>query len=285
MKKISFLKIIASKIPFHNQLILGIFIAVFLFQNNLSKAADTLVIHSKYIPVSDSILIFTPQNYNSHDSIYPAVFLLHGYGGNYKSFSRFLDLQALANQYNFIIICPDGLKESWYLNSPVKPSFQYESFFFNDLWTNINTTYRIDTMNIFITGFSMGGHGAMYLFLRNQNKFRAAGSSSGVLDLNYSSLKLTSISKLLGDYGIHPQAFDKFSAINHLDSIKFTDKQIFVDCGTKDHLLEANKLFNEACMERWIMIRYMTMEGRHNKEYWEKSFPWHFYFFSQQVKR
>lgn len=263
---------------------LSLFI-IFLFAYQLDNAQDTLVLQSTYLPKNDTVLVFTPNQYQPKDSTYPLVYMLHGYGGNYSQMNKLLNLQSYANQYRFIIVCPDGLFDSWYFNSPIRLKSQYETFFFSDLYPKINKDYPTDTTNIFITGLSMGGHGAMYLFLRHASKFKAAASSSGVLDLNYSSLKYSSLSNMLGEYKTSISTFNEYSAINQLDSIKLSNKAIFVDCGTKDHLLEANNKFNEACMDRWIQITYMNMPGRHNAVYWKSSLPWHFEFFLKQINK
>lgn len=258
-----------------------IFLIPLLLGFNLTaQAADTLVLKSELLPQVDTVLIFTPQN-QTQDSTWPVVYLLHGYGGSYQTFSKLLPMQELANSYGFILVCPDGLKESWYIDSPVRKKWQYESFFTQELYPKIRKDYPVDTARIYITGFSMGGHGAMYLFLRHPKLFKAAASSSGVLDLNASSLKHTSLPKILGDSELHPKNLDRFSSIQHLDSIRFTEKAIFVDCGTKDHLLECNEDFNEAAMDRFIQITFMKMNGRHNAAYWKNSFPWHLEFFSR----
>lgn len=256
------------------------FIILVFFSSLYSYSTDTIIFKSVYLPKSDTVLVFTPESKTQTDSAYSIVYLLHGYGGDYKSFSNFLDLQKISNEYQFIIVCPDGLFESWYIDSPKQKYPQFESFFVKELYPEINRKYHADTSHIFISGYSMGGHGSLYLFLRHPSLFKAAASSSGVLDLNYSSLKLTSLSKIIGDYELNKEIFNQYSAINLLDSIKFSDKEIFVDCGLKDHLLKSNDLFAKECEKRWIQIHYMISDGRHNAGYWKKSFPWHFYFFS-----
>jgi S-formylglutathione hydrolase FrmB len=49
----------------------------------------------------------------------------------------------------------------------------------------IDNTYRTinDRKGRFITGLSMGGHGAMYLSAKHPELFSAAGSMSGVADM------------------------------------------------------------------------------------------------------
>jgi putative tributyrin esterase len=260
-------------------LLLGLY---FLLAITPLNAQDTLVLQSKYLPVNDTVLIFTPQQYNKTKN-WPLLYMLHGYGGNYGSFNRFLEMQRLADEYGMILVCPDGLKESFYLNSPVKPELQWESFFIHDLYPRVLQSYAVDSSHVFITGYSMGGHGAMYIFLRNHKLFAAAASSSGVLNLNASALKLTALSRILGDYGVYPDRFKSYSALHHLDSIRFSEKKIFVDCGSKDYLLPANQEFNEACMDLWIQITFMKMTGRHNVKYWKESFLWQMEFFKRNI--
>ena len=67
----------------------------------------------------------------------------------------------------FIIICPDGLKDSYYINSPKDDSQQYLDFFIYDLIPQIQKKYQIDNNAKLITGNSMGGYGALYIFLNN----------------------------------------------------------------------------------------------------------------------
>ncbi|MBN2745932.1 MAG: prolyl oligopeptidase family serine peptidase [Bacteroidales bacterium] len=254
------------------------------FQITAIFATDTLVMKSDYLSSTDTVLIFCPENH-SPDSVFPVVYLLHGYGGNYSSFSKLLELDWLANHYRFIIVCPDGLKDSWYFDSPLREKSLWERFYFEELYPKINRSYPADTANIFITGYSMGGHGAMYLFLRNTAKFRAAGASSGVMDLNQSRLKKTSIASHLGAWPDSAQKFLQYSSITYLENLTKTDKEIIIDCGTEDYLQKANQNFYEKCMELELPVYFMEAEGGHNAQYWKESFLWHFSFFEKKTKR
>ncbi|WP_225321422.1 alpha/beta hydrolase-fold protein [Rhizosphaericola mali] len=73
------------------------------------------------------------------------------------------DLQKLADQYEMIIVTPDGF-DSFYTNSVSNKKMQWESFFFQDLVPKIHELFSINNKNIFITGSSSGGYGALRLF-------------------------------------------------------------------------------------------------------------------------
>ena len=257
-------------------------ITAFILSSLNIQSQNLFVLKTKLLEQADTVSVYLPENYSAEDAInYPVVFMLHGYGGNYRQMGNILNLQNFANSWKFIIVCPDGQKDSWYFDSPSQRNSEYETFFLHDLLPYIKNEYNVDTNALFITGLSMGGHGAMYLFLRNSDKFAAAGSTSGVLDLNASSLKYSSLSNRLGEYENHKSRFNSYSAINLLDSIKYTNKPIIFDCGNRDHLYEANQKFKNACDSLHVNAFYFSFPGRHNRVYWRESLPLHFRFFYQ----
>jgi S-formylglutathione hydrolase FrmB len=257
-------------------------IVAFLLGTISIQAQGVFIIKTKLLEKADTVAFYLPKDYSPlNKKSYPVVFMLHGWSGNYSQMGSLLNLQNIADTYGFIIICPDGQYDSWYFDSPIQRNSEYETFFFQNLLPYIKDEFNVDTTAIFITGLSMGGHGAMYLFLRNSSQFAAAGSSSGVLDLNASSLKYSSLSNRLGEYKLNKKRFNEYSAIKLLDSIKYTDKPIIFDCGNRDHLYQANKDFKNACDSLHVNAFYFSFPGRHNRTYWRESLPLHFRFFYQ----
>ena len=93
--------------------------------------------------------------------------------------------KAMADTYGVIIVMPDGGFDSWYYDSPVEPTYRYETFVARELVEYIDSHYRTkaEPSARAIAGLSMGGHGALYLAIRHQNVFGAAGSLSGGVDI------------------------------------------------------------------------------------------------------
>ncbi|MBN2571128.1 MAG: prolyl oligopeptidase family serine peptidase [Ignavibacteriales bacterium] len=257
-------------------------IVIFCFFALSLKAQQQIVLISPFIPSPDTIWVFLPQRYNPLQN-YPAIYLLHGKGGSYKSWNEIIDLDSLATEYNFIIICPDGIDDLYYMNSPVNINYQYESYFFNILYPIILKRFSIDNEKIFITGFSMGGFGSFYLFLKKPDYFLSCGSSSGLLDLNYSASKNDRISELLGDYKNNKSRFNKYSPINSLSNIVGKNKHIFFDCGTEDYLYESNNKFREKCRKLKIKATFISQPGDHNLIYWRESVKFQFDFFNKLI--
>ena len=262
-----------------------LFIAFLLsLQPLILSAQDQHILKSNLMPGDDTVWVITPQSYDTSE-YYPAIYLLHGVMGNYRSWYELINLQEYADKYRFIIICPDGFSDSYYLNSQVDTSWQIERFFSEVLYPKMLEIYSIDKDKIFITGLSMGGTGAMYIFLKNPELFLSAGSTSGIMDLNYSSYKYTSLSRMLGDYDSNRQLFNSHSPVNLLQNISETGKYILFDCGSEDYLYESNNAFRKKCDELKIKATYVSQPGNHERTYWQKSIKYHFDFFNSLIRK
>ncbi len=261
-----------------------IFLSVFLIIANFafSKAQDQYILPSRKLAKNDTVWIFKPQNQDSIKKKLPVVYLLHGWAGNYKQWHQITNLQVAANRYNFIIVCPDGLKDSWYINSPTKQTQQYSDFFFDELIPFINKNYNSDITRTFISGLSMGGHGALHLFFLKPWMFLSAGSSSGPLNLKYAKSKRFGTPAVLGEYEKNKITWASFSAVNNVKSIAKTQKKIIFDCGIDDILISSNDEFWEQCKKQKIKATYIKQPGKHNTEYWSNSIHYHFLFFHRQ---
>lgn len=257
-------------------------IPVFLFSS--LKGQDVLVLNSVYLKTADTVLVYKPAG-NDLKARYPVVYLLHGHSANYRSWSKLIDLQGLADAYKFIVVCPDGLRKSWYMNSLKAGGVQYEDFFIKELMPELNKTYQTDPARVFITGASMGGFGAIYLFLNHPDIFLSAGSTSGVLNLRYSGFKKTTLADLLGEYSAENTAFDEYSPVNRLGKIRDLKKTMIFDCGTEDYLYKANNQFRQKCDELKIKATYIAQPGGHTGGYWSTSIKAHFSFFYELANK
>ena len=257
---------------------------ILFFGHAALSAQEEMVIYSPdYLKANDTVWILKPTHFDPTEK-YPVVFMLHGHGGNFRSYfadGRFRDV---ADRYGFILVAPDGFRDCWYIDAPKPNEKQFESFFFRELLPELERRYPIDTNNRFITGISMGGHGAMWLFLQHPDSFRSAGSCSGVLELRFSGNRDGSLTRILGDYAEGANThFRDYSCIHHLENIAGKDKYICFDCGTEDYLYEAAKLFRERCDALKIKARSIFSPGKHNGSYFEDAFRAHFDFFAGQV--
>src|SRR5678815_745252 len=96
------------------------------------------------------------------------------------------DRHTLADQYNIIIVTPEGGRTSYYFDSSLDKESQFETFISKEVVEKIDSTYRTvkDRNGRIIAGLSMGGHGAMFIAARHPDLYCAAGSMSGVMNIN-----------------------------------------------------------------------------------------------------
>ena len=253
-------------------------IVVLLFFVAFAHAQQQIVYNSKNLPRADTTRVYVPKNLSPGEKT-PMIFLLHGYSGNYKQWDNIMDAQKYADNYRFIIVCPDGLFDSWYLNSPVKTDSQFETFFFEELWPDMMKRYNPDTSKIFISGLSMGGHGALYLFLKHPEKFRSAGSTSGVVDIEGTSTKYALMGLLGQPSGDNLNAWKAHSVVGNIAKLQNTKKTFIFDCGANDPFYKMNTELKATCDSLKIPATFISQPGAHNKAYWKGSIKQHFDFY------
>ncbi|RZK43937.1 MAG: esterase [Pedobacter sp.] len=267
----------------YNIRLMKIYLSLVLFLICFSASSqETLIYNSKNLAKPDTTWVFTPDNYQQKEKL-PVLFLLHGYSGNYKQWHGIMDAKKYANDYGFIIVCPDGLFSSWYLNSPVKKDMQFESFFISELIPDIKKKYKVDDTNMFISGLSMGGHGALYLYIKNQNLFKSAGSTSGGVQLSDGFGKF-GLGEVLGNPPAESELWQKYSVMTLIEQMKDNKRPFIFDCGADDFFYDSNNKLKRKIDELKLNATYISQPGAHNRAYWTKSIKQHFEFFKALTK-
>ncbi len=232
---------------------------------------DTLETYSSSLKKNIKTVVILPDDYTKNKK-YPVVYLLHGYSGNYANWVKGKGVLEAADLYQMIIICPDGGYGSWYWDSPIDPSFKYETYVAQELinWVDKNYSTRADPGGRAITGLSMGGHGALYLAIKHADVFGAAGSMSGGVDFRPFPNNWD-IAKRLGKYNEFPQRWEQNTVINMLHLIQPNSLKIIIDCGTEDFFFPMNDRLHQELLYRKIPHDYITRPGAHNWAYWENA--------------
>lgn len=244
-----------------------------------AQRVDTIRIYSQSMQKEIPNLVILPQGYDK-GAKYPVLYLLHGYSANYRTWLDEIrpDLPQLAGEYGMIIVCPNG-ENSWYFDSTVKKGSMYETYITKELINYIDSHYStLPTKDKrAITGFSMGGHGAMYLAIRHQDLFGACGATSGGVDIcpfpNEWEIK-----DVLGEEADNPDVWSSHSVINLIDRIKHGLNIIF-DCGEEDFFYGVNKRLHEEMQYRHIKHDFISRQGVHSNAYWRNSIAYQLLYF------
>lgn len=257
--------------------------ACLLCQFLLAGEVDTISIYSSVMKKKISCVIIRPDSYKNTSLNYPVVYLLHGYSGNYSQWiSLAPQLKNKVDELQLIIVCPDGGFNSWYFDSPVDSTVRYETFVSQEVTGYIDKNYHTlaDRKHRAISGLSMGGHGGLYLGIRHQDIYGAAGSISGGVDIrpfpNNWDLK-----KKLGDSICCKENWERNTDINIAATLKKGDLSLIIDCGTQDFFIQVNRNLHQRLLERNIDHDYIERPGAHNNTYWKNSIDYQLLFFKK----
>ena len=244
---------------------------------------DTLIVESRSMHKSLFNIVIAPdKSLNTNDS-FPVVYLLHG---AYGQFSNWLlevpELKSYADEYNVFIVCPDGGYTSWYYDSPIDSTMQYETYITNELIQEVDKKYNTfqNKAGRAITGLSMGGHGAFYLAFKHPDVWGAAGSMSGGLDIRPFPEKWH-IAKRLGTLIDNKQAWEENTVINMINLIEGKDLKLIFDCGVDDFFYEVNKNMHQELLANNISHDYIERPGNHDWEYWTNAIKFQLLFFNE----
>lgn len=260
---------------------------VFTIQTGFSARVDTVMIYSDAMEKEIPAIVITPDAYTSNQQTYPVLYLLHGHSDTYAGWAAKAEsVPDLVDQHQMIVVCPDGGYDSWYLDSPVNPDSQYETHVANEVVSYVDAHYRTlpDRSGRAITGLSMGGHGGLFLGIRHQDTFGAAGSMSGGVNLTFDVTRW-GIAKYLGQYEENPLRWDSLSVVNMTDQIQPGNLAIMIDCGVDDFFFEINRDLHRRLLEAGIPHDYVERPGMHNWAYWDNAIKYQMLFFSEFFKK
>ena len=267
--------------------------------------------------------VILPSGYaddTDDERLYPTLYLLHGYGNNYQGWARFMGIPTYAPAYDVIIVMPDA-GNSYYVNwaqTDDDRADAWEDYVTKDLIGHVEANYRAlpERGGRAITGFSMGGYGALTLGLRNPELFASIGSQSGALEYGrraaarlrngdtalptpqYSGERLSQRTRpnptldlpefsSIADRTPDGQPFvteaeatahDPFSLVTQIPANQRPHIQL--DCGTGDSLINVNKEFVGLLLRFDIPFDYQQLDGGHDPMYWIQAYGyaigWHY---------
>ncbi|RSK29894.1 alpha/beta hydrolase [Hymenobacter metallilatus] len=262
-----------------------------------AATVDTVAIASAAMQRTYKAAVAVPASYAKNKKArYPVLYLLHGAYGHFSDWSSKTPdktlIHRLADQHNLIIVMPEGETFSFYLDSPVNPGSQFETYITKEVIGAIDQRYRTVARKEgrVISGLSMGGHGALYLSGRHPELFAAAGSMSGALDLSITNRKLNPqeaqqrqslFNPILGPETPAPSLYSTNSVVNMADKLYTNGLPLIIDCGVDDFLIDINREVHRRLVYNHTPHDYTERPGAHTWEYWQNALPYHVQFFQQ----
>lgn len=260
-----------------------LFLLVSIINTSSITAArvDTVSIYSQSMHKAIRCVVITPNSYKTKRSRYPVVYLLHGYGGDFRNWITLVpELKTFSDNYREIIVTPDGATASWYFDSPIDKTMRYETYIGLEVPHFIDSAYKTiaDKYHRAITGLSMGGHGALFIAWRHSEKFASAGSMSGGVDLK-GSVHRFDIEKVLGNIALYSMNWYNNSIVNLVNNKSDQPLSIILDCGADDIFISENRKLHEKLLTLKVAHTYIERPGNHSWDYWKYAIDFQLLYF------
>ena len=136
------------------------------------------------------------------------------------------------------------------------------------------------TDEIWLSGLSMGGYGAVTLALRRPGLFSSVASTSGFLDPGRLFHFVPDAAERM--WGSQPDGHDPRRL---LEAAAETLPPLALDCGTEDELLEDNRAATALLTRHGVPHEYAEHPGGHDWDYWRARLPEHLAFHARAVRR
>ncbi len=190
---------------------------------------------------------------------------------------------------------PTAIPTSYYFDSPQLKSSQFETFVSSELIAKIDNAYRTvrEKKGRVIAGLSMGGHGAMFIASRHPDLYAAAGSMSGVMNINTATWKVPAdfaasraenFAKLLGPAAPGNAPYPGYTMVTLAERLNANGLPLIFDIGVDDFLIEGNRDLHRQLLENKTPHDYTERPGGHTWDYWQNSLPYQLLFFSKILK-
>lgn len=203
------------------------------------------------------------------------VYLLHGAWSDGGEWVRQCGLDRYANEYNFMLVMPT-VNNSFYNDLEFGP--KYFKFVTEELPKFLGSLFNISTKreDTFICGLSMGGFGTMKCALNYPEKYAAAASMSGALDL----VAMASNNKPEG-MACEGQFVSKEEIIGSCNDLMYLLEKhakeksdlpkLHVCVGKDDFIYGLSVAFKEKCEELEIPLTYHEEDGAHEWYFWDRN--------------
>ena len=278
---------------------------------------EKFTLHSVAMGRDIRVVVVLPPEYDGHpDRQYPVLYALHGRGAPYTSWASMAPMISSLKEKPMIVACFDGGYGSCYLDAPndgmvdrsvvvrqprgkpehtTKEQYQemvnewetapatlkslYTTFFLEEFVPALDHYYRVDVENRAVTGFSLGGFGALHYAFEEPRMFRSiSGLSSAFFDeeaiLGSMRRRRSSLRAVLGEYETNRMNYSKANQFTRLAEFVRTGERlppIYQHCGRQDALLSGNRKMRDALKAAACDVTYKESDGAHNWSFWKQA--------------
>ena len=221
--------------------------------------------------------VFLPANRMPAAKL-PVVYLLHGGGSDYRSWSDNSGVSQYALR-GLILVMPEG-GDSYFMNEVERPSERYEDYITKDLVADVEGRFpaRKDRAGRAIVGISMGGFAAVKYAFSHPDTYAFVGALSPSIDVpfrHYSFRRIGQWWKFRNIFG--PVDSEERAARDPSTLIRTANAQsvpfIYLTAGRQEPLLGPNRQFAALLKRYGVAFEFHTAPGWHDWSQWNAQIP------------
>jgi len=227
------------------------------------------VFFSEVLEISASMNVIIPQGQKQRPL--KTLYLLHGLSDDHTGWCRKTSIERYADEFGVAVVMP-AVNRSFYADMARGP--KYWTFVSEELPRLARSFFPLSDRreDNFVAGLSMGGYGAFKLALSHPDRFAAAASLSGALDVSRLAAEGFGgdIANAVGDPASVPGSSLDLFALAERVADKPNVPLLFQCCGTEDFLYEDNVRFRDHCRKLELRLDYEEEPGDHDWGYWDR---------------
>ncbi|HEY3310369.1 MAG TPA: alpha/beta hydrolase family protein [Anaerolineales bacterium] len=218
------------------------------------------------------------QSQHKHKPKYRTLYLLHGHSDDHTAWQRWTSIERYVESMHLAVVMP-SVHLSFYTD--MVHGGKYWQFISEELPAIAREIFPLSGRreDNFVAGLSMGGYGAFKLALTHPDRFAAAASLSGALDISEvvkahgepdDEAWLAGMRNVFGN-------LDKVSGSKH-DLFVLANKaaagavkpRLYMCCGTEDFLFEDNLRFRDHLAGLPFDLTFEQGSGGHTWDFWDR---------------
>lgn len=199
------------------------------------------------------------------------LWLLHGLSDDHTIWQRRTSIERYAAAYRLAVVMP-AVDRSFYAD--MQYGLTYWTFLSEELPGQMRQYFPLSAQrqDNFAAGLSMGGYGAFKLALNLPERYAAAASLSGALDLTgiWASAERKAILQLISDKSPKGTGNDLLHVAAKLARSRKPRPRLYQWCGTEDFLYADNLRFRDHARKAGLEVDYSEGPGGHSWDRWDE---------------
>jgi len=209
---------------------------------------------------------------------YRTLYLLHGHTDDHTVWMRATSIERYVEGLNLAVVMP-AVNLSFYTD--MVHGGNYWQFISEEVPAVVRDMFSLSDKreDNFVAGLSMGGYGAFKLALTHPERFAAAASLSGALDVRETvrahgrtedKAFLAQMRNIFGDVSkVYNSKHDLFTLAKEIAQSPVKPR-LYQCCGTEDFLYADNVSFRDHVRKLPLDLTYEEGPGEHVWSYWDK---------------